>query len=76
MQRTDASRLAQLRIAQPALSRQVQDLEHEIGVDLVRRSRRGVSLKAEGSKSLHLLWRPFHAGEFLGQLFRVYRIDE
>ncbi|SPE52159.1 Transcriptional regulator, LysR family [Verrucomicrobia bacterium] len=39
---------AQLRVAQPALSRQVQDLEDEIGVDLLKRSRRGVKLTAEG----------------------------
>src|SRR6185436_14218305 len=39
---------AQLRVAQPALSRQVQDLEEEIGVDLLRRSPRGVTLTAEG----------------------------
>src|SRR5436190_8098084 len=39
---------AQLRIAQPALSRQVQDLEDEIGVDLMKRSPRGVTLTAEG----------------------------
>jgi len=39
---------ARLRIAQPALSRQVQDLEEEIGVDLFRRSPRGVTLTAEG----------------------------
>src|SRR6266436_1699922 len=39
---------AQLRVAQPALSRQVQDLEDEIGVDLLRRSPRGVKLTAEG----------------------------
>jgi len=39
---------AQLRVAQPALSRQVQDLEAEIGVDLLRRSPRGVTLTAEG----------------------------
>ena len=39
---------AQLRVAQPALSRQVQDLEDEIGVDLLKRSRRGVILTAEG----------------------------
>jgi DNA-binding transcriptional LysR family regulator len=37
-----------LRVAQPALSRQVQDLEDEIGVDLFRRSPRGVTLTAEG----------------------------
>ncbi|MDB6131699.1 MAG: Transcriptional regulator, LysR family [Verrucomicrobiales bacterium] len=39
---------AQLRVAQPALSRQVQDLENEIGVDLLKRSPRGVMLTAEG----------------------------
>jgi DNA-binding transcriptional LysR family regulator len=39
---------ARLRIAQPALSRQVQELEDEIGVDLLRRSPRGVTLTAEG----------------------------
>jgi DNA-binding transcriptional LysR family regulator len=39
---------AQLRVAQPALSRQVQDLEEEIGVDLLVRSPRGVTLTAEG----------------------------
>src|SRR5438552_8428515 len=39
---------AQLRVAQPALSRQVQDLEDEIGVDLMKRSSRGVTLTAEG----------------------------
>ena len=38
---------AQLRVAQPALSRQVQDLEEEIGVDLLKRSPRGVTLTAE-----------------------------
>src|SRR5215467_6058330 len=39
---------ARLHVAQPALSRQVQDLEEEIGVDLVRRSPRGVTLTVEG----------------------------
>jgi DNA-binding transcriptional LysR family regulator len=40
---------AKLRIAQPALSRQVQSLEDEIGVDLFKRSPRGVVLTAEGN---------------------------
>ena len=39
---------ARLRVGQPALRRQVQDLEEEIGVDLLRRSPRGVTLTAEG----------------------------
>jgi DNA-binding transcriptional LysR family regulator len=39
---------AQLRVTQPALSRQVQDLEDEIGVELMRRGPRGVKLTAEG----------------------------
>jgi DNA-binding transcriptional LysR family regulator len=39
---------ARLRVAQPALSRQMRDLEHEIGVDLLRRSPRGVTLTPEG----------------------------
>src|SRR5579862_4383061 len=50
---------AQLRIAQPALSRRIQDLEDEIGVDLLKRSPRGVALTAEGKlfleKTRHLL---------------------
>src|SRR5580692_3397024 len=39
---------ALLRVAQPALSRRVQDLEDEIGVDLLKRSPRGAVLTAEG----------------------------
>jgi DNA-binding transcriptional LysR family regulator len=38
----------QLGVAQPALSRQIQDLEDEIGVDLFKRSPRGLTLTAEG----------------------------
>lgn len=50
---------AQLRVAQPALSRRVQDLEDEIGVELLKRSPRGVALTAEGKlfleKTRHLI---------------------
>ncbi len=37
-----------LRLAQPALSRQVADLEDELGVDLLKRTSHGVVLTAEG----------------------------
>ncbi len=39
---------AELRVAQPALSRQVRDLEEEIGVQLLNRSPNGVTLTQEG----------------------------
>ena len=39
---------AQLRVAQPGLSRQVQELQEEIGVDPLRRSPTGLTLTAEG----------------------------
>src|SRR5213596_4389318 len=39
---------SRLRVAQPALSRQMTDLEDEIGVDLMKRSPRGVTLTTEG----------------------------
>ena len=37
-----------MRVAQPALSRQVSDLEEELGVDLLRRTSHGVLLTEEG----------------------------
>ena len=37
-----------LRLAQPALSRQVSDLEEELGVDLLKRTSHGARLTAEG----------------------------
>src|SRR5258707_7981060 len=37
-----------MRVAQPALSRQVSDLEDELGVDLLKRTSHGVVLTAEG----------------------------
>src|SRR5258708_39044448 len=45
---------SQLRVAQPALSRQVQNLEEEIGVTLFKRSPRGLTLTAEGRLFLDL----------------------
>src|SRR5258707_1727360 len=66
---------AQLRVAQPALSRQVQDLEEEIGVDLLRRSPCGVTLTAEGKLFLEegreLLKRSDESGEKVRALARA-----
>src|SRR5260370_7774453 len=39
---------ARLRVAQPALSRQIQDLEEEIGFKLFDRMPRGVKISAAG----------------------------
>lgn len=39
---------SRLHLAQPALSRQVSDLEDELGVDLLKRTSHGVLLTAEG----------------------------
>ena len=39
---------SRLHVAQPALSRQIADLEYELGVDLLRRTSHGVVLTAEG----------------------------
>src|SRR6202051_1634415 len=41
-----------LRVAQPALSRQIQDLEEEIGVTLFDRLPRGVKISAAGKSFL------------------------
>jgi DNA-binding transcriptional LysR family regulator len=37
-----------LHVAQPALSRQIADLEYELGVDLLKRTSHGVALTGEG----------------------------
>jgi DNA-binding transcriptional LysR family regulator len=51
-----------LHLAQPALSRQVADLEDELGVDLLRRTSHGVRLTAEGKFFLAFIQLPL-AGE-------------
>jgi DNA-binding transcriptional LysR family regulator len=49
-----------LRVAQPALSRQVQDLEKEIGFELFERLPRGVKLSAAGKLFLEDVRRILH----------------
>src|ERR1700732_5249601 len=41
-----------LHTAQPSLSRQIRDLEYEVGVQLMSRSVRGIELNAAGRASL------------------------
>ena len=43
---------ARLRLAQPSLSRQIQKLENELGVPLLRRGKGGVTLTAAGNEYL------------------------
>ena len=54
---------ARLRVAQPALSRTIMDLESEMGVKLVERNSRGVSLTEAGSVFLHRVKRILHDTE-------------
>jgi DNA-binding transcriptional LysR family regulator len=70
---------SKLRVAQPALSRQMQDLEEEIGVDLLKRSPRGLTLTAEGKLFLeevrYLLRRTDEAVEKVRELARGHYGD-
>src|SRR5258708_31179136 len=52
-----------LRVAQPALSRQIQDLEDEIGCQLFDRLPRGVKISAAGKQFLEDAGRVLHHGD-------------
>src|SRR5262249_9620915 len=43
---------ARLHLAQPSLSRQIRDLEHELGVSLLHRGKGGITLTAAGNEYL------------------------
>ncbi|AUW58173.1 hypothetical protein C1T17_08700 [Sphingobium sp. SCG-1] len=58
---------AHLRIAQPALTRQVQKLEHDLGVQLLRRTTRGVTPTPAG---LSLMKRTTHLENELDDIRR------
>ena len=45
-----------LHTAQPSLSRQIRDLELEIGVKLIERRARGIALTAAGPGSAPIVW--------------------
>src|SRR2546423_6815578 len=44
---------AQLHVAQPALSRQIRDLERELGVELIERHPKGVTPTPAGDALIH-----------------------
>jgi len=68
---------ARLRVSQPALSRQLRDLEEEIGVDLLRRSPRGVTLTPEGLLFLEdVRFLLKHADESLNKIRALARGEE
>jgi DNA-binding transcriptional LysR family regulator len=65
---------ARLRVAQPALSRQIRYLEDEIGVKLLRRSSRGVTLTGEGKLFLEEVRGLLkHADESVGRVRALAR---
>jgi len=52
-----------LHVAQPALSRQIADLEYELGVDLLKRTSHGATLTAEGKLFLESVKDILHRAE-------------
>lgn len=60
---------ARLRLSQPAVSRQLRDLEQELGIDLFRREKSGLKLTAAGEAFLvHARDLLRRAGEAVGQM--------
>lgn len=64
---------AHLRVAQPALSRQVQRLEEELGASLFTRANRGVRLTEAGHKLLENALRILREVERAGDEIRAHR---
>jgi DNA-binding transcriptional LysR family regulator len=64
---------AHLRVAQPALSRQIAQLEAELGVKLFDRIRRRLVLTDEGERLLAECRSIVHAAESLGERARLLR---
>ncbi len=60
-----------LRVAQPALSRQVQDLERELGVTLLERHPHGVRLTLPGKRFIGDARRTLHMAETAARRARV-----
>jgi DNA-binding transcriptional LysR family regulator len=65
-----------LHLAQPSLSRQIQDLEEELGVRLLNRTRQGVSLTNSGKSFLADARRVVSHGEEIMQSVRELDREE
>ena len=66
-----------LRVAQPALSRQIQELEEEIGFKLFERLPRGVKISEAGRLFLkdarQILEQVGEAGDSIQRIFKIVR---
>jgi DNA-binding transcriptional LysR family regulator len=65
-----------LHVAQPALSRQIADLEYELGVDLLKRTSHGVALTGEGKLFLEEVTEVLNRAEEAVKKVRAYARGE
>jgi DNA-binding transcriptional LysR family regulator len=65
-----------LHVAQPALSRQIADLEYELGIDLLKRTSHGVALTGEGKLFLEEVTEVLNRAEEAVKKVRAYARGE
>src|ERR1700722_12230973 len=62
-----------LHVSQPALSRQIHDLEDELGFPLLERSAKSVRLTAAGGGELHVGYAPSPTARILPQTLKAFQ---